>query len=132
VLDALGHAACVVVPSRGPENAPLAAIEAMAMGRPLIVARVGGLPEMVNEGEAGIVVAAGDAEALAQAIDRVVTDQGLAARLGSAGRRRAVTQLSLEAHLDRLIALYQEVGTSGRSPGSLAPAGVSSGSPTPP
>ncbi len=88
-LDALYRgAAALVMPSRS-EGFGLPALEAMARGCPVVASRAGALPEVV--GDAGVLVPPGDADALAAALDRLLTDDSLAATLAAAGRRRAAT-----------------------------------------
>jgi glycosyltransferase involved in cell wall biosynthesis len=71
------------------EGAPLSILEAMAAGLPVVSSRVGGVPELVVDGETGLLVPPGDPEALAVALGRLVADPGLRRRLGAAGRERA-------------------------------------------
>ena len=70
------------------EGSPIALLEAMAAGCPIIATRVGGVPEMLPDQEAGLLVSAGDANALAPAMERLLTNRNLAAQLGSAAQRR--------------------------------------------
>ena len=86
-LDALYRgAAALAVPSRS-EGFGLPALEAMARGCPVVASSAGALPEVI--GDAGLLVAPGDADALAAALDRLLDDDSLAASLGAAGHRRA-------------------------------------------
>jgi glycosyltransferase involved in cell wall biosynthesis len=71
------------------EGLPVALLEAMAAGRPVVATRVGGVPEVVRDGSEGILVPPGDPEALAAAMVTVLADADLRARLGEAARRRA-------------------------------------------
>src|SRR2546423_2087302 len=88
-LDALYRgAAALAIPSRS-EGFGLPALEAMARGCPVVASDAGALPEVV--GEAGLLVAPGDPEALASALGRLLTDDALAAARRAAGRRRAAT-----------------------------------------
>ena len=77
----------VVIPSRY-EPFGIVALEAMASGKPVVASRVGGLSEVVVDGETGILVPPGDPEALAQAIETLLYDPVLAKKMGATGRRR--------------------------------------------
>jgi glycosyltransferase involved in cell wall biosynthesis len=83
----LGGADVVVVPSVW-EGQPLIVQEALRLGRPLVAARVGGIPELTGE-DAAVLVPQGDAAALAAAVELVLSDPGLAAKLGAAAAQRA-------------------------------------------
>jgi glycosyltransferase involved in cell wall biosynthesis len=98
--------AVVVVPSRG-EGFGMVALEAAERGRAAIVTDVGGLPEIVVDGETGIVVPREDAQALAAAIVRLTRDPELVRSYGAAARRRALTQFSAEEAADRIDRLYR-------------------------
>lgn len=88
VFDELRAADYVVLPSRK-EAFGLAALEAMACGRAVIASRVGGLSEVIADGETGLLVPPDDPPALARAMDRLAADADLRRRLGNAGRDRA-------------------------------------------
>jgi len=81
--------ACAVVPTLEREAFGLVSVEAQASGTPVIVSRVGGLPETVREGETGLVVPPGDAAALATALERVLTNREQWLRMSEAGREFA-------------------------------------------
>jgi glycosyltransferase involved in cell wall biosynthesis len=83
-----------------------ATLEAMAAGRPVVGARVGGIPEMVVEGETGLLVPPRASAELAEALGRLIADPALCARLGEAGADRARSTFSLEAHVARLEDVY--------------------------
>jgi glycosyltransferase involved in cell wall biosynthesis len=102
-------AAVVVCASHG-EGLPLCVIEAMAFGRPVVATRVGGIPQLVQDGRTGYLVPPGDAKALRDRIQRLLADPQLRRRFGEAGRDRIeklcswdrVTDQTLEAYaLDR-------------------------------
>jgi glycosyltransferase involved in cell wall biosynthesis len=124
VLEGLTQSAFAVVPSICYEAFSLAAVETMAMGRALIVSRIGALPELVGEEEAGLIVPTGDVAALADAMKRLATDPTLARRLGAEGQRRALRKWSLNEHLNGLISVYEAVRNRGRLDPS---AGVTTG-----
>src|SRR5262249_14001014 len=87
VPDLLEACDVFALPSRQ-EGLGVAALEAMARGRPVVASAVGGLAEIVAPEETGYLVAPGDAPALGAAIERVLADRGLARRLGAAGAKR--------------------------------------------
>ncbi len=105
VQKAVEDAAIVVVPSLG-EGFGMVALEAMERGRPVIASAVGGLPEIVVDGETGLVVPSGDAEALAEAIVALAGDLERAAAMGAAGRERALSEFTPERSARRIEELY--------------------------
>jgi glycosyltransferase involved in cell wall biosynthesis len=94
-----------VQPSRS-EGLPLAVLEAMAHGLPVVASRVGGIPEAVDEGKSGFLVPPGDPDALAAALARVLDAGDRGAALGQAARERAVAEFSVERMAERYRALY--------------------------
>jgi colanic acid/amylovoran biosynthesis glycosyltransferase len=105
------RAAVVACPSRR-EGFGVTCLEAMAHGRPVVATRVGGLLDLVVDGETGIVVPPRDPAALRSALDRLLADPDLRRRLGMAGRDRARTHFSWERVTDATLAAYAEaVGT---------------------
>lgn len=108
VLEVYPLADVVVVPSVIPDALSRVILEAMAAGRPVVATRVGGTPELVIDGQTGLLVERGDPDALARAISRLLGDEALRAALGTAARRHVTEALSVEDGLDRLLALYGE------------------------
>ena len=106
VQKAVEQAAIVVVPSLG-EGFGMVALEAMERARPVIASAVGGLPEIVADGETGLVVAPGDAEVLADAIAYLAGDLERAAAMGRAGRERALAEFPPERSVERIEGLYR-------------------------
>ena len=96
----------LVLPSSWDENAPLAALEAMALGRPLLVTATGGLVELVRNGE-GIACPVGDENALASALRLLNEDDDKCRALGTEALRRAKEEFVPQTHLDRLEAAYE-------------------------
>jgi len=101
------RAAVVAVPSRR-EGFGVACAEAMAHGRPVVAAAVGGLLDLVVDEETGLLVPPGDVGALRKALRRLLADEELRARLGANARRRAEETLSWERVTDRTLAAYEE------------------------
>lgn len=87
----------------------LVLLEAMAAGLPVIASRVGGIPELVQSGQQGLLVPAGDSSALAAAIAALLADKQQAARLGAAGRKRVLAQFTAENMWQETDAVYREV-----------------------
>jgi glycosyltransferase involved in cell wall biosynthesis len=86
-----------------------ATLEAMAAGRPVVGSRVGGIPEMVVDGETGLLVPARDAAALAEALESLASDPMRARAMGAAGRCRAAGRFSPRAHAERVQDEYDRV-----------------------
>jgi glycosyltransferase involved in cell wall biosynthesis len=104
VTALIDGAMAVVVPSRV-EGFGLVALEAALRGRPVVATRAGGLPEVVRDGATGLLVAPGDAGALASAVARLIGDPALAARLGAAARVHARATFDWDRH----VGLYEEL-----------------------
>lgn len=86
-----------------------ATLEAMASGVPVVGSRVGGIPEMIVEGETGLLVPSHNASALADAVESIVRDPTRARAMGQAGRRRAGQAFSVGAHAERVQGIYDAV-----------------------
>jgi glycosyltransferase involved in cell wall biosynthesis len=89
-----------------------AVLEAMSVGRPVVATRVGGMAEMIEHERTGLLVPSGDSRALAHAIDRMLTDPELAARLGEAARRETLGRFSAARSFDSYVGLYRRLAES--------------------
>jgi glycosyltransferase involved in cell wall biosynthesis len=96
------------------EGLPYVVIEAMACSLPVVASRVDGIPEAVPDGEAGLLVPPGDADALRDALSKTAGDGPLRARLGAEGRRRFERLFTLERQVAVMQSLY--AGLSGVGP----------------
>jgi glycosyltransferase involved in cell wall biosynthesis len=105
VAPCLAAADVAVLPSLH-EGLGVAALEAMAAGRPVVASRVGGLAEVVVEGETGRLDAPGDAAGLAEAVAALARAPGERARMGAAGRARVQARYSAAAMADGTLACY--------------------------
>jgi glycosyltransferase involved in cell wall biosynthesis len=94
------------------EGMPNALLEALALERPVVATRVGGIPEIVTHGESGLLVPPAEPAALADAIVRLLDDPRLAASCGAAGRRTVEARYSLDAMAARFTALYEELAAA--------------------
>jgi glycosyltransferase involved in cell wall biosynthesis len=98
----------MVLPSHW-EGFGLVLLEAMAAGRPVVASRVGPIPEIVLNGETGLLVEPGNAEQLAAALIELLEQPALAARLGAAGRRRVAEQFTIETMVAETVQYYDEL-----------------------
>ena len=104
----LADAAVFLLPSAS-ESFGLAALEALACGVPVVASDVGGLPELVPQGEVGFLHPVGDCRAMAESVGALLDDLDLRARLGRAGRARAEARFRTEPAVDRYEAVYRRV-----------------------
>ncbi|MBM3286009.1 MAG: glycosyltransferase [Candidatus Eisenbacteria bacterium] len=100
----------VTVPSEWYENYPYAILETFALGRPVLGTRIGGIPELVRDGETGLTAPAGDPAALAEGLAAMMALPSRAHEMGRAARAWVGANLAPEAHLERLRAIYERVG----------------------
>jgi glycosyltransferase involved in cell wall biosynthesis len=107
LLGLYARASVVACPSHR-EGFGVVCAEAMAHGRPVVAGAVGGLLDLVVDGETGLLVPPGDAAALRAALERLLADGALRRRLGAAGRDRARRLLSWNAVTDATLAAYRE------------------------
>jgi glycosyltransferase involved in cell wall biosynthesis len=118
------QAAVVVLPSvhhtcygrhvRVVELLGLVALEAMASGTPVIASRVGGLPEIVEDGVTGFLIQPGDVGELRERLEQVLRDRHLAAQLGRGARERVLELFTWDACAERCVEAYRELlGSSG-------------------
>jgi glycosyltransferase involved in cell wall biosynthesis len=105
----IGGASAIVVPSEWYENCPMSVLEAMAYGKPVVASRIGGIPELVVDGETGVLFEPGDAGELQRHVSRLMGDASLRPRMGAAGRIRAERQFSIEKHNANLIDTYRSL-----------------------
>ena len=89
------------------EGMPVSVLEAMAAGLPVVATAVGGIPELVVDGETGLLVPASDEGALAEALRRVLGDADLRRRLGATGRRRVEEEFDLPRFRQAHVELYE-------------------------
>jgi starch synthase len=108
VIQLLTHATVFACPSLY-EPLGIVNLEAMACGTAVVGSRVGGVPEVVAEGAAGLLVPPGDPEALADALNALLRDPAWAEAMGRAGRERAVNEFGWGAIAEQTAALYSEL-----------------------
>jgi glycosyltransferase involved in cell wall biosynthesis len=106
---ALAGATIFALPSYA-EGMPMALLDAMAWGIPVVTSTVGGIPQVVQNELNGLLVTPGDIDAIAAALVRLVEDAPLRARLGHAARATIEREFSLDAAIERLTAIYARFG----------------------
>jgi glycosyltransferase involved in cell wall biosynthesis len=118
VPELLEAADIVVLPSLY-EGLSLVTIEALAAGRPMVATEVDGTPEVVIHEKTGLLAPPANPQALAAAIERMLSDPAMASRLGSAGRKFVQENFALKRQIEQTVALYSEL-TGARRNGKAA------------
>lgn len=98
----------LVLPSSN-EGTPVSAIEALAAGRPVVATRVGGVPDVVEEGKDGFLVEPGATEQLADRLGQLARDPELRAQMGRAGRERVLPRYAVDRLVDDVDRLYRSL-----------------------
>jgi starch synthase len=111
VIQLLTHATVFAIPSIY-EPLGIVNLEAMACGTAVAGSRTGGIPEVVADGETGLLVPPGEPEPLAEALNALIRDPDRAAAMGQAGRKRAVAEFGWAAIAAQIAALYAELVTA--------------------
>ena len=109
VAAVFGAADLVAVPSTAPDPLPGSALEAAAAGCAVVASAHGGLPEIIRDGETGLLVAPGDPAALARAAAELLDDPQLSERLGASARADVRQRFSANRLLDEIQALYESL-----------------------
>ena len=108
VMSAWRRSAIALAPSSSFDSCPTVALEAMAMGRPVIASRIGGLPDIVVEGETGLLVTPGDERELREAVECLSDNPELRERMGANGRQRVV-EFQARTVVPRIEQTYREI-----------------------
>jgi len=103
----------VVVPSEWYENCPMVILEAFAAGKPVIGSRIGGIPELIEEGTDGLLYEPGDAHELASHMRTLMNDPTLASEMGRNARLKAEQRFSIEVYMQALLGIYAGVCGNG-------------------
>jgi glycosyltransferase involved in cell wall biosynthesis len=108
VMEAWRRSIIALLPSVGPESCPTAVMEAMTAGRPVIASRIGGLVDLVADGETGLLVEPGNPSALRQAIERLLANPDLRRRMGQVALRKVV-EFQASTVVPRIEHVYEEL-----------------------
>ena len=111
--DAVRSARAVVLPSEWYENAPMSVLEAYALGKPLIGANIGGIPELIRPGSTGLLFPSGNVDSLAEILRQVgdFTDSKIA-EMGQSARQLVETQYAPAAYAVSVLSAYRELGVA--------------------
>lgn len=121
IANLLGAADVFVLPSLS-EGVPLALLEAMVAGRPIVATAVGDVPAVLEGGRAGVLVPPGEAAALASAVADLLADPARARRLSVAAAARAAEAYTVDHMLERYVSLYERLLGRGAAATALPPA----------
>ena len=107
----IGEARALVLPSEWYENAPVSVLEAYALGTPVIGAAIGGIPELIADGETGLLAESGNVADLARVLSRMAERSPASrARLGASGRAWVSRDFTAAAYRDRMLTTYDALG----------------------
>jgi glycosyltransferase involved in cell wall biosynthesis len=112
-LSLYRKAAVFVLPSLF-ENSPYTLLEAMSCAKPCVVSRVGGITEMIVDGDSGLFFESGNSVDLAEKVITLLKDSGLRKSLGAAARRRVEQEYSLDVGIEKTVAFYRNVLSGSR------------------
>jgi len=104
----LSRANCLVVPSFQ-ENAPLTIAEAMAVGVPVVASNVGGIPEMIEDGNTGLLIDPHDIRSISDAVLKIFSDERLARSMGQSAKETAREKYSASIACERTLRAYREI-----------------------
>lgn len=109
IPDILSAADIIVLTSDRDEGVPQALTQAMVMARPVVAAPIGSIPELVLDGQTGLLAKTGDAQSFAEKIERLLLDSELRARLGKSARRHVLENYTDSIMAEKTIAFYQRL-----------------------
>lgn len=109
VMEEFGRAAAAVIPSEWYENCPYAVLEAMCAGKTVIGSKIGGIPELLRQGETGLLFEPANVEDLAAQMRLVIEDPERAKKIGKNARNQAIHQYDQESYYIRIMEVYQKL-----------------------
>ena len=115
-----GRASLLVLPTLE-DNCPMVVLEAMAAGVPVAASRVGGVPELIDDGITGLLCEPERPETFREAVERVLADPALRVRLGVSGRQSALKRFHPKVIAERHLAVYRRLSGSPRKSPSVLP-----------
>jgi glycosyltransferase involved in cell wall biosynthesis len=103
----IAEALCMIVPSECHDNFPLSVVESLALGTPVIASRMGGLPELIEDGHTGLLFQAGDVKSLAESLRRISNKEADTDNMAANALAAARQRFSPQRHLDQLLEIYR-------------------------
>ncbi|MEM7096908.1 MAG: glycosyltransferase family 4 protein [Pseudomonadota bacterium] len=113
MADFYSKAKCLIVPSICFEGFPMVVLEAMMQAKPVVCSRIGGLPDIVEDGVVGLLAEAGKASDFGRQIRKLWDDPDLCLKLGTAARRRVLHEYSIAKYYEELQGIYLGVESNG-------------------
>jgi glycosyltransferase involved in cell wall biosynthesis len=109
VYSLMGAANALIFPSQWYEGLPRTIIESFAKGTPVIASRLGSMPELIDDGNTGLLFEPGDDKDLADKVEVFLSDPGMRARMRTAARERYVSAFTAEENYPLLLKFYERV-----------------------
>ena len=109
LTNVISRAKFCVLPSEVYENCPMAVLESMAIGKPVIGSRIGGIPELISDGEDGLLFEAGNSDELAEKIDWMIRNSKMVVKMGGNARKKVVQEYNPQIHYQKVMHLYSKI-----------------------
>ena len=105
----ISEASFSVVPSECYENCPMAVLESMAYGKPVIGTNIGGIPEQIEDGKSGLLFEQGNPHNLRRKMALLIHDEAIRQKMGETARKIIEEKYSLDVHGNKLVSIYKEL-----------------------
>lgn len=109
VKEKIAHSRFIVVPSIWYENCPYSIMETLAIGKPVIGSRIGGIPELIKENENGLLYKFDDIDDLSKKMKKLFEDKELAKKMGQTAKLNAQNEFDKEIYYENIIKIYNQV-----------------------
>jgi glycosyltransferase involved in cell wall biosynthesis len=109
LIELIRHSLLTVLPSEWYENCPMSILESFALGKPVIGANIGGIPDLVDNGYTGLLFEAGNVDDLTERINYLLDNKNLVAEMGRNARKRVEEKYDEKIHYERLMEAYNKV-----------------------
>ena len=109
LLELIKYSLFTILPSEWYENCPISVLESFALGKPVIGANIGGIPELIEEGRTGILFKSGNVDDLAEKINYLLSNKNLVIEMGRNARKMVEEKYNERFHYERLMEAYRKV-----------------------